>query len=165
MSKISGEAIDLLKSLKRVNKRKIIAGDYIDKRTVCLDYGLKQNSKELDPLFAELANNGYIKYESGAYRLLAKALNQDSVTNHSTNIFSGVFTQSTIANMSSDIRQTLDLSNYSIEIQNEVAELQEAIRLKDDTSTKRIIDGLWISAPQLVLNLLQVGLAAYGVSK
>ena len=66
--------------------------------------------------------------------------------------------------MSSDVRQSLDLSSYSIEVQKDVAALQEALESNDDTRAKRIIDGLLISAPQLVLSLMQVGLSMSGVA-
>lgn len=163
MNDISNEAQDLLTTLKRINKIRTMAGNFIDKRSVLLDYGYKQNGKELDPLFAELTEMGYLKYQSGAYRLLAKALNQAAtqipsvVNNHFSDI-----NNSNIANMSSRFSQQLDLTSYSLEVQKEVAELQEAARSNDDTRAKRIIDGLWVSAPQLVLSLLQVALAIPG---
>lgn len=66
---------------------------------------------------------------------------------------------SNIANMSSHTHQALDLSSYSTEIRQEVVELKEAIAKKDTSRVKQIIDGLWVSAPALVLQLLQIGLS------
>ncbi len=163
MDNISEPAEDLLQALKRIKKIKRGAVEYIDKRRVLIDYGYDQNGKELDPLFDELREKGYIKKESGAYRLLAKALNQAPGLNHSVNVFSGTFTQANIANNSPNAMQSIDLRSYSAEIQMEVENLQEAIAAKDDTRAKRIIDGLWVSAPQLVLGLIQIGLTSKGV--
>lgn len=159
MSDISTEAQDLLTTLKRIPKSSRVGGEFVAKRLAVADYGQKQNSKELDPLFDELEAAGYIKKQSPvAYRLLAKALNQGAsrATSVVNNNFSDI-NNSNIANMSPNVQQTLDLSNYSAEIQKEVAELQEAIGQNDDTRAKRIIDGLWVSAPQLVLSVLQLG--------
>lgn len=160
-SDLSSEALDLLKTLKRIKPIKTWGIDFIDKRTVLLEYGYKQQGKELDALFEEVVNQGYVKkIQSGAYQLLAKANNFDFQSKGGDTIFSGNFHGSPIANNSNNVHQAVDMSSYTIEIQNEVAELQDAIKTKDSSRAKRIVDGLWVSAPALVLQLLQIGLGA-----
>ena len=165
MNDLSNDAIDLLKTLKRIKPIKTWGMDFIDKRSVLLEYGYKQHGSELDTVFAELIEKSYIKeIQSGAYQLLAKGNNLDlspTISPSVTNQFGDII-GSNVANMSPNVQQTLDLSSYSIEIQEEVAELHEAIKSKDDTRSKHIIDGLLVSAPALVLNLVQIGLSAMG---
>ena len=91
-----------------------------------------------------------------AYTLQTQA--QSTVYNQNFSNIHG----SNISNMSSDVLQTLNIESYSPEVQQQFSELQEAIKSDDDTRAKRIIDGLWVSAPQLVLSLLQVALAIPG---
>lgn len=159
MEDISKKATDLLITLKRIKKTKSRGGDFIDKRRVLVEYGFDQNSKQLDELFSELENNGYIIYQRGAYRLLAKALNKTYASRGSRNvtIYSDV-NNSNIAHMSSNLVQKLQINNLDEETKLQLELLIEAVKKKDKSRIQSIFDGLVVSSPALVLQILQIGL-------
>ena len=159
MSDISEEAQDLLVTLKRIKKITTLAGEFIDKRRVLVEYGYDQNGCQLDGLFTELKNIGYIKKESGAYQLLAKALNWQPAVSPSQNvtIYSDV-KNSNIAHSSSNILQKFNISELDDDTRIKLDDLIKALQKKDSSRIKAIIDGLIIASPALVIQILQIGL-------
>ena len=159
MGDVSDKAQDLLVTLKRIKKIKTLAGEFIDKRRVLLEYGYDQNGKQLDELFTELKDAGYIKKESGAYQLLAKALNwQPSETSaQNVTIYSGV-QNSNIAHLSPNTAQQLNVGELDEYTKEKLDTLIDAVQKKDNSRIKGIIDGLIVSSPALMLQILQLGL-------
>ena len=174
MSDLTDGAFDLLQTVRKKAPKNQI-GRFFTVGLVAMWYSEDEDDERwltdaqqlLDELLAAKLI-GYMDKEDpdDRYVLLPKGENYTHAKAYSTpatvnNHFSGI-SNSTIANMSSNVRQNIDMSTYSIEIQKEVEELREAVVAKDDTRAKRIIDGLWVSAPQLVLSMVQIALAATG---
>ncbi len=159
MSSLSEEAQDLLVTLKRIKKIKTLAGEFIDKRRVLVDYGYDQNGKQLDELFTELKNSGYIKKESGAYQLLAKASNwqPDRASAQHLTIYSDV-NNSNISHLSPNAAQQLNVSDLDNETKEKLDMLIDAVQNKDTSRVKRVLDGLIVSSPSLMIQILQLGL-------
>jgi hypothetical protein len=159
MSGVSEEAQDLLITLKRIQKIKTLGGEFIDKRRVLVEYGHDQNGKQLDELFTELKDAGYIKRNSGAYQLLAKASNWQPSTafGQQVTIYSDV-QHSNIAHLSPSTAQHLNVSELDNDTKEKLDVLIDAVERKDNSRVKAIVDGLIISSPALVLQILQLGL-------
>jgi hypothetical protein len=159
MNGISEDAQDLLISLKRTNKINTMAGSFIDKRRVLVEYGHDQNGSQLDGLFIELEEAGYIKKESGAYLLLAKALNwQPAITPpQNVTIYSDV-QNSNIAHLSPNTLQRLNIGELDEDTKEKLDTLIDAVEKKDNSRIKGIVDGLIVSSPALILQILQIGL-------
>lgn len=175
MAELSENARILLATIKSQGTKYDNMGTYFTDALVAYWYHSKHQASALEEAdkaaIQELLDNGLARTwqrKKDEYELTPKgeAYSPTHAASSSSvqNVFSGNFHQSPIANMSADVRQNLDLSIYSLEVQKEVAALQEAFESNDDTRAKRIIDGLWISAPQLVLSLMQVGLSMSGVA-
>lgn len=175
MANISDDAYILLKT-SRKNALKTWGGKVFDKSRIAAWYNEDEEGEEwmvnAQSLIDELVAARLIGYEdkddtTDGYRITPKGENYTPSISDTPSIvqsFSDIH-GSNIANMSSHSTQTIDLSSYSIEIQNEIAELKEAIRAKDDARAKRITDGLWVSAPSLILQLLQLGLSIEAIGK
>lgn len=177
MGDLTDNAFDLLQTIrKRAPKNQL--GSFFTVGLVAMwyseDHDDEQWLADIQQLLDELLAANLIVHmdkedPDDRYVLLPKGENYTRTKTHSTpatvnNHFSGI-SNSTIANMSSSINQNINMSTYSIEIQKEVKGLREAVAVNDDTRAKRIIDGLWVSAPALVLQLLQLGLGIGGVGK
>lgn len=123
------------------------------------------SKQEQDDAVKELLSEKLIKKYQSYWVVTVKGKSYNTRVSQSTrsiiNNFSNI-SNSNIANMSSGAIQSLDLSKYSIEVQQQFEKLKEAISSNDNDRVKNIIDGLWISAPQLVLSLIQIGLSLSG---
>ena len=176
MTNISEDAYDLLLTARK-RAAKTGAGKIVTIELMAMWYSEDEDDEQwlqtVHPLITELLQAKLIGYldkddPDDGYILLPRGENYTRPTTHVpvtptsvTNNF-GDISHSNIANMSSHITQNLDLSSYSVEIQKEIAELQKAVKANDDTRAKRIIDGLWVSAPALVLSMIQIGLGVAG---
>lgn len=176
MEDLSETALVLLTTIKNQGQKYNNIGTYFTDGLVAYWYHSKNRASALDEsdkaAIKELLDNDFARPWRGKkdeYELTPKG---EAFTAHSQQSSQSTYHQtfsnisgSNIANMSSHTQQALDLSSYSVEIQNEIEALHEAVAAKDDTRVKRIIDGLWVSAPQLVLGLIQIALAANGAGK
>ena len=170
MSVLSEDAFDLLTTIKKRGRKFGGTGTFFSDSEVAYWYHDDSDEKLLNEVdkaaIVELLKTGFAKNwqdNDDEYTLTPRGENYSHTraitpTNITQN-FSDI-NNSVIANMSPGARQSLDLSSYTLEVQNAVAELQDAVVNKEDTRAKRIIDGLWVTAPQLVLSLIQIGIAA-----
>ena len=169
MANISEDAYDLLQTIKKRGRKFGGTGTFFDKSDVAYWYHDDSDENLLDT--SDMANIDELlqsnlarpwQDEDGQFVLTTRGENYTHISSSRPTQISNTYGDiigSNVANMSPGAKQSLDLSSYSVEIQKEVAELHEAVKTKDDTRAKRIIDGLWVSAPQLVLTLLQIGLS------
>lgn len=175
MAILSENAFDLLSTIRKRGRKFGGTGTFFTDSEVAYWYHDDSDEDLLDEndraAIAELIEIGLAKSwqdNNDEYTLTPRGENyvqtQPNTTSHITQNFSGI-NNSNIANMSPGAHQSLDISSYELEVQEAVAELQDAVVSKDDTRAKRIIDGLWVSAPQLALSLIQIGLSASGIKQ
>lgn len=158
MNELSSDAIDLLVTLKRIKKIPKLAGSFIDKRIVLIEYGYDQNSNKLDSLFKELLNASFIKKQSGAFLLLAKAQNwTPPSSSNGVTVYSGIY-GSNISHMSTNIAQELTIKNLDEDTKKKLSELIDAVQKNEQPRAQKIIDGLFVSSPALILQILSIGL-------
>lgn len=173
MSDLSPHALDLLQTVKKRGKKHSGMGTYFTKRDIAYWYHNDSdeellNTDDLDAinelLHRKIASiwrdedDEFILTPQGEnYRNQPHAPGTTIITNTITGN-----TNSPITNMSSRVSQVLSQDEYSVEINKKVDELHDAIIANDSDRARRIIDGLWVSSPQLVLSILQLGLSFSG---
>lgn len=169
---ISEDAYVLLKTARK-RALKVWGGKIFDNARIAAWYNEDDDDEKwlasIRLLLRELVEAKLVDYENkddtdDAYRVTPKGEDYDRPAAPIPSIvqsFSSI-QGSNIANMSPHAHQGLDLSDYSVEIKSEIVELQKAIKTDENARAKRIIDGLWVSASALVLQLLQIGLGITG---
>ena len=162
MNQLSDGACDLLLTIRRRGV-KTQAGQLTSNDRMCMWYELEEDDfeSELKPLINELLSGKYIKRfndEDDQYKLLPKGENYNKHSLGMTvNTFSNI-SNSQIANMSNEVRQKLNIESLDDATRQQLDELIAALEKKDDSRAGEIIDGLLVSAPSLVLQILQIGL-------
>jgi hypothetical protein len=161
MSEISAEAYDLLKTIKKC-ARKVGLGKYFSDSDICYWYDFDDEIDEIiKSSIKELLDSKFIRYwrdNDDEYILDPRGDNYTRDTNATVinNISNN--NNSNIANMSHSINQAIDIDSLDESIKDQLNELVEAVKRKDQTRAQKIIDGLWISAPALILQMIQIGL-------
>lgn len=162
MSELSNDAQDLLLTIrKRASKTQ--AGKITSNDRICAWYDIDEDNfdAELKPLIAELLAGRCISMfneEDDQYKLLPKGENYAQYSPATVvNTFSNI-SNSQIASMSNAAKQKLNIQSLDEATKRQLNELIEALSAKDESRAKRIVDGLLVSTPGLILQALQIGL-------
>ncbi|NCC19640.1 hypothetical protein EOM33_01105 [Candidatus Saccharibacteria bacterium] len=172
MSDISDNAFTLLSTVKKRGRKLQGTGTFFTEKDIAYWYRDDSEEELLDDenklaikelLERKLAKNWqdeddeFILTPYGESFKRSNHASAATITQNFSNIHG-----SNIANMSENVCQTLNIDSYNEEVKNQFTQLQEAVKTKDDKRARAIIDGLWVSAPGLVLQLLQIGLGVTG---
>lgn len=170
MTKLSDESSILLTTIKHHGQKYDNMGTYFTDGLIAYWYHSKNKASALNEsdktAIQELLSQGLARPWQGKkdeYELTPKGEAYTHLQHPQPQTIHQNFSDirnSTISNMSNDVRQTLSIESYDIDVQLKFSKLGSAVKEGDTSTAQKLLNGLWASAPLLVMEIIKLGIGA-----